>query len=234
MLIESMTREETFREIMRDLPLLKHWQRAKWKDELRSKFAHCPVFPAHAYRTWTSPNKNKWETYFYCVSKKQVFRPEVQRLQVLSWVRFNADNGRGAYSFSGFRTHSERMAVVKYIPHFFLRFHQRFIEPNHIDLMPFDGDLIRYFFFHNIDINIGAEPNGHVVYGTIPQGFIFGREEQNTFFTLKTYINYNILNHKKQEKLARILKLLNIWNSLPFEVQHSKPGSFKVATQLKG
>ena len=79
MLIESMTREETFREIMRDLPLLKHWQRAKWKDELRSKFAHCPVFPAHAYRTWTSPNKNKWETYFYCVSKKQVFRPESLR-----------------------------------------------------------------------------------------------------------------------------------------------------------
>ena len=130
MIVESMSLKEVNDQMVKDMPLLQEW--AEWKIgyELRSKFAHSKVYPCYAFRTWRSPMTNTlWHILFYCKEKKKANTPVA-----LFYVKYDSDNGKGAYSYEiiggNFKT-------VKYLAHFFARFRQRYIEPNHIDISTF-------------------------------------------------------------------------------------------------
>ena len=102
-------------------------------------------------------------------------------------------------------------------------------------MTPYDGDIIRYFFHENHTVGTCCDMATHKVYGTVDQGLIFGNEENdNTFYLIKTYINFAILNKKQQKNLMDYLRAARLMSFFPEEIRRTKPGSFKAATQLKG
>ena len=198
MIVESMSLKEVNDQMVKDMPLLQEWTEWKIGYELRSKFAHSKVYPCYAFRTWRSPMTNTlWHILFYCKEKKKANTPVA-----LFYVKYDSDNGKGAYSYEiiggNFKT-------VKYLAHFFARFRQRYIEPNHIDISKFKCDIIDYYFLHNKDLYLFSSNKNEYCYGSNEQGSVFGIHENERFYVFKTYINRETLSPKKKQQLDRLL-----------------------------
>lgn len=199
MIVESMSLKEVYEQLMKDLPLL--WEWAYWKVgyELRSKFAHSNVYPCYAFRTWRSPMTNiAWRVLFYCTEKKKAHAPVCR-----FYVKYDSANGKGAYYCEYM---SKRYLLMKYISHFFARYRQRYIEPNHIDLSSFKYDIIDYYFLHNQDLFLCTYLLNEYFYGSDEQGTIFGIHEDELYYVVKTYINPETLSQKKKAKLDLLLR----------------------------
>lgn len=189
MLVETMTPDQIYEEIMLDVPnillLLKYKQPKFRKMVLQSK-----LFPIHAHSLVTTVRKNNWLFLFSANSKKDVTK------DIYSNCLCIRESQSGKYALMRQVT-NELPSLFIYSPHFF----HRYAERMGLDLSGIP--LIKKFFEENTTSYIKKRIiNGkEELTATFDDGVGFCKEItdcKHLCFVMKTFINYD-MKKKDQE-----------------------------------
>ena len=185
MLLLTMTHQEVYSEIQKDLPNVQRWNEHRDSTYHRMSLK-VKKFPAHLFSEYVSPRKNRWliTTRFF---RKNDFASTFGVLQ--------HQNGIVLHQTFVHMQENSFSTVCTFLPHFF----ERYAERNKLNIKGFE--LIKYVVKNDCSFNIdrthelsgekdrGREDNVHIC---MKNGVGFGYEVGNKHYLIKTFLTYDM------------------------------------------
>lgn len=185
MITDTMTLTEMQNEVQKDYdPLFRriyHFQ-----DETRRFFLKSKVFPVYKLTDWKSYiTNNEWTIILLVREKKYVNEPAIIPLAQYQSYGMGVVFMRPITDRSSF--------IINYTPHFFRRYHERYIIPENYNITD-TKKRIEHFFVNNSVPSYDFSPAGDNFIGYYNQGIIFGEHtDDRTALKAKTFVSRTML-----------------------------------------
>ena len=185
MFTDTMTLTEMQKEVGKDYdPLFRriyHFQ-----DETRRFFLKSKTFPVYKVINWKSyVTNNEWTVILLVREKKYVNEPAV-----VPFAKYQS-YGMGVVYMRPITDKS--CFAINYTPHFFRRYHERYIIPQNYNITD-TGKRIEHFFVNNSIPSYDFSPAKNNFIGYYNQGIIFGEHtDDRTALKAKTFVSRTML-----------------------------------------
>lgn len=185
MITDTMTLTEMQNEVQKDYdPLFRRLYH--FQDETRRFFLKSKVFPVYKLTDWKSYiTNNEWTIILLVREKKYVNEPAI-----IPFARYQS-YGMGVVFM---RPITDRSSfIINYTPHFFRRYHERYIIPENYNITD-TKKRIEHFFVNNSVPSYDFSPAGDNFIGYYNQGIIFGEHtDDRTALKAKTFVSRTML-----------------------------------------
>lgn len=187
MLLHSLTPTQIHKEVKEDYAVVMASINRK-RNPIRRLLLQGNKYPSYVHDTSArTKNGNCWHYLVTALNKEKTKHPFVTL-----WTTYETPWGRGA-----FRIYPTPLnpcgRVFNYTPHFFSRFHERFVT-THTKEGFVTPDTVKGFMCDNLHVNLRIKRNENNRFeGQIKDGYIFGDYLGNEVFLVKTFVNYDKL-----------------------------------------
>lgn len=177
------------------------------------KSRHLPTIfnPIHYFSRATN---NDWHIFYYAISKKLA-----EDAACIAVTQVQAEEGTYVYEYIVAREHN----IYVFPPHFFSRYHSRFVKDAPIDKQELINQFIKNSFIGiMLILGTGQEKCAISFQDGYAIGDIISREER--IFMFKTFISKDLL--RKDQKFAKLYEQLQEQDLLNYVVNLENPNEF--------